>query len=160
MATVGEFIEMAGQILSDSGFEHVDASQTESLQAVRDRETSVLMQVEARTMENDEPVVLIRVVAVTNFERPDAENTMRLLGTLSDLNSRQYFGTWFYVPEQRAVVLEHSLLVNHMSAEEFATIVTMLERTADEVDDQLSEYLSGETAKETLLKAAERSGMI
>lgn len=160
MGTVGEFIETAGQVLSDCGFEHVDASQPDALQAIRDRETSVLMQVEVRKMEDGEPVALIRAVAVTNFERPNAENALELLDTLSKLNSRQYFGTWFYAPEHRAVVLEHSLLVNHMSAREFAVVVTMLERTADDVDDQLSEYLSGETAKETLLKAAERSGMI
>lgn len=153
MATVGEFIEMAGQILSDSGFEHVDASQTESLQAIRDRETSALIQVETDSTDDGEPVVVIRAVVVTNFERPDTENTLSLLSTLNDLNSRHYFGTWFYAPKQSAVVFEHMLLINHMTAAEFATIVTMFERTADEVDDQLSGYLSGETAKETLLRA-------
>ena len=156
MPSKEEFVQQAAQILSDDGFEMVDASSGDHIAAIRDRETSVLMQVFAKTMDDGEPVVLISSLAVSNFKAPAPEDLLKLLLVLNGMNSNQYFGTWYFEPDPPVVVLDHSLFVNHMSPEEFATMVRVIEGTADFFDDELSEFLDGDTAKDTLIKHAER----
>jgi hypothetical protein len=154
MATVDEFMETAGQIVKESGFEFVTSPEPGYMAAIRSRQSSVLMKFQAREAGNGDWLFLITAVAVTNFERPDAETTLELLTVLSALNRDRYFGTWYYSPEEPAIVLDHTLLAEHMSAEELAKIVKDIEAGADAVDDKLSSFVQGETAIETLEKAA------
>lgn len=160
MATKEEFIGQAGEVLSAAGFEMVDASAGDHIAAIRDRDTSVLVKVFAESLKSGEPVVVVRALAVTNFEAPQGDMLVSLLAVLSKLNSEHYFGTWYFVPDPPLIVLEHALLVEHMTPEEFVSIVGMLEGTADAFDDELSAFLAGETARETLMSQARERGMI
>lgn len=160
MATVDEFLAMAGEILKESGFEFVSPPESGSLMAKRDPQSSALLMVSTREAEDGEWLLLIRALAVTNFEIPDTETTFKLLAKLSDFNRELYFGTWYVDPEEPAVVLDHTLLANHVTPSGFAKVVRSVEAAADAVDDQLSEFLSGETAMETLVRVAKERRMI
>jgi len=154
MPSKEEFVQQAAQILSDDGFEMVDASQGDRIGAIRNRESSVLMQVFAKSLEDGEPVVLISTMAVTNFDSPEPKKMLDLLLVLNKLNSEQHFGTWYVSTDPLVVVLDHTLMVNHMTPDEFTTMVRVLEGTADHFDDQLSAFLDGQTAQEVLLDSA------
>jgi hypothetical protein len=156
MSTKEEFIQLAADVLSVNGFEMVNASDGDRISAIRNRESSVLVHVSANEMSNGEPLVTINSLAVVNFDTPEPGKMLDLLLTLNKLNQNQIFGTWYLSLEPMVIVLEHSLMVNHMTPEEFVTTVGMIEATADEFDNQLSKYLDGQTAQEMLLESASK----
>lgn len=156
MATREEFIAQAADLLRKRGWEMVDDSPGEHLSAIRDLETTVMVRVFTDELGDGEPVVVIRSAAVTNFEAPESGQLLAFLQELNKLNAHQFFGAWYFIPDVPAVALDHSLLANHLTPEEFVRVTEMIETTADVFDDELSQFLGGETARETLLAEYEK----
>lgn len=156
MGTSEDFITKAGDLLKDRDWQLVDASSGDSLSAIRDLETTVMVRVFTEELGDGTPIVVIRSAAVTNFQAPESDRRLEFLEKLNELNAKLWFGVWYFVPDVPAVVLDHSLLANHLTPEEFLIIVELIEQTADIFDDQLSDFLGGETAQETLVREYEK----